>query len=101
MEILEREVQLAERWSKEEEERKRKQEEEEENKFDFNSFMLETKKQVGKKTTKQGLKNRVGGGSSSNTAKNGSLASRQLKAQSSGIQEGASGTKRKTGMTKR
>ena len=44
MENQERERQLADRWAKEEEERKRKQEEEEENKFDFNSFMLETKK---------------------------------------------------------
>lgn len=44
LENQERERQLADRWAKEEEERKRKQEEEEENKFDFNSFMLETKK---------------------------------------------------------
>lgn len=92
---------LAERWAKEEEERKRKQEEEEENKFDFNSFMLETKKQVGKKTTKQGFKNRVGGNSSNNNAKNGGIGSRQLKAQGSGIVDSSSGTKRKTGMTKR
>jgi hypothetical protein len=63
--------------------------------------MLESKKPVGKKTTKQGFKNRIGGGSSSNNAKNGGLASRQLKAQGSNIAEGASGTKRKTGMTKR
>ena len=101
IENQERDRVLAERWAKEEEERKRKQEEEEENKFDFNSFMLETKKQVGKKTTKQGFKNRVGGNSSNNNAKNGGIGSRQLKAQGSGIVDSSSGTKRKTGMTKR
>jgi len=55
IENQERERLLAERWSKEEEERKRKQEEEEENKFDFNSFLLETKKQVGKKKGTKGF----------------------------------------------
>ena len=44
MENLERERVLSERWVKEEEERKRKAEEEEENKFDFSSFLLESKK---------------------------------------------------------
>ena len=74
---LRRETGLNDRWLKEEEERKRRQEEEEENKFDFSSFLLESKKPVTKKGTKQGIKGRGGGGSSSNNAKNGTLASRQ------------------------
>lgn len=73
-----RDRQLNERWVKEEEERKRRAEEEEENKFDFATYLLD-KKPVTKKSTKQGFKNRVGGGSSSSTNKTGSLASRQLK----------------------
>lgn len=98
---LARETTLNERWQKEEEERKRRQEEEEENKFDFSSFLLESKKPVTKKGTKQGLKGRSGGGTSSNTNKNGGLASRQLKTQNSNIDNGVGGTKRKANMTKR
>lgn len=100
LESQERDRILNERWLKEEEERKRKQEEEEENKFDFSSFLME-KKAAAKKSTKQGFKNRGTGGASSSTNKNGGLASRQLKTQSSGIGDGGTGTKRKTGMAKR
>lgn len=39
-----KEVQLNSRWKSEEEERKRKAEEEEENKFDYSSYLLESKK---------------------------------------------------------
>ena len=96
-----RETSLNERWQKEEEERKRRQEEEEENKFDFSSFLLESKKPATKKGTKQGLKGRSGGGAGSSTNKNGGLASRQLKTQNSNAESGAGGTKRKVNMTKR
>lgn len=100
IENQERERSLGERWLKEEEERKRKAEEEEENKFDFSSFLLESKKQSAqRKGIKPGVK-RGAAGSTSNTAKNGGLASRQLKSQTSGVPD-ASTTKRKTGMTKR
>jgi len=51
-ESQERERHLGDRWNKEEEERKRKLEEEEENKFDFTSFLLESKKPIGRKNTK-------------------------------------------------
>lgn len=100
LENQDRERLLSDRWLKEEEERKRKQEEEEENKFDFSSFLLESKKSsANRKGVKPGVK-RGGAGSNSNTAKTGGLASRQLKTQASGITESSS-TKRKTGMTKR
>ena len=76
IEIADRERILADRWQKEDEERKRKQEEEEENKFDFSSFLPESKKPA-KKTTKQGFQKRPGGANSQ--AKNGGIAARQLK----------------------
>lgn len=97
-ESQERERLLNERWVKEEEERKRRQEEEEENKFDFTSYLLD-KKTVTKKNTKQGFKNRGGGGVSSGAMKNGGLGSRQLKSQNSGIAD--TNSKRKTGLAKR
>lgn len=98
-ENVERDRQLSERWVKEEEERKRKAEEEEENKFDFSSFLLDTRKTV--KKGKNNFKGRVGGGNASGAGKGGGTASRQLKSQSSGVQEGGGATKRKSGMTKR
>jgi hypothetical protein len=98
-ESQERERHLGDRWNKEEEERKRKQEEEEENKFDFTSFLLESKKPIPRKSTKQGLK-RING-VMQNASKNGTLASRQLKTQnSSGISD-SNPAKRKNGITKR
>ena len=98
-ESQERERLLNERWVKEEEERKRRQEEEEENKFDFTSYLLD-KKTVTKKNTKQGFKNRGGGGVSGGAMKNGGLGSRQLKSQNSGITD-STNSKRKTGLAKR
>ena len=99
VESQERERHLGDRWNKEEEERKRKLEEEEENKFDFTSFLLESKKPIARKNTKQAIKKRVDG-SMSNAAKNGNLASRQLKTQNSGIAD-PNPAKRKNGISKR
>ncbi len=100
LEAQDRDRLLNERWVKEEEERKRRAEEEEENKFDFATYLLD-KKPVAKKSTNKGLKNRVGGGTSSSSTKAGGLASRQLKSQNSTNLDSGPSAKRAKNMTKR
>lgn len=91
---------LGERWLKEEEERKRKQEEEEENKFDFSSFLLDSKKSgLNRKGVKPGVKRGVTG-AASNVTKNGGIAGR-TKQTAAATNIETSTTKRKAGMTKR
>lgn len=89
---------MNQRWAKEEEERKRKAEEEEENRFDYTSYLLETRKPIGRKVGKPSYKGKAGvGGAGSSKA--GGIGSRQAKLVGAQMVDGIS--KRKTGMTKR
>lgn len=73
---LTHESELTLRWNKEEEERKRRAEEEEDNKFDYTSYLLETKKPPLRKGNKPGIKGK-GGISSTGVSKTGGIGNRK------------------------
>jgi len=76
LKCIDHENALSQRWNKEEEERKRKAEEEEENKFDYTSYLLETKKPPIRKGNKPGMKGKSGF-NSTNMSKANSTANRK------------------------